>query len=281
MIPTTFYSINPSSTKYPKTNNLSFGSTNYRYLYKNKKPMECYTSILRRGIDWNKLGEIFNKNFKNTPKVNIIVGACSDGSEPLSVIMALKETLSTKACKKFTPIRAFDFCEDLIMNAKRGLIHLTETDILKINLFTKSNTEYFKPNAMNCILDINSNGSSSKTYQATDQLIKDINYEQNDIFKVLKAHNDNSNTVLFFRNALIHLGDSAAQKFATLAGEKLKSGSLVIIGETDRTTTQIEKYLNEQNFKEISPNIFRKSSPSLREKLQTAFKIFTMKSKNT
>ena len=252
--------IKRNSSQNHNGSNVNFGSTHFSYVYKNGKRMECYTNFFRVDLHWEKLGQIFADTFKHKQKVQIINGACSDGSETVSLVMALKESLPKKLWNKFLPIKAFDFCEDLIINAKRGEFEVDDSDIGKINKYIINKYKYlketFKPEQ-----DFYLKPFGTTTIRAKNEVLSAINFEQNDVFKVLEELQDDSNTIFMFRNALIHLGDDAAKKFATLAGKKLKSGSLLIIGNTDKSTTQIHDYLAGQNFKEIAKNIYKKCDP--------------------
>ena len=84
--------------------------------------MHCYTNFFRGDLPWGDLGKIFHETFEKKPKVNIINSACSDGSESFSIVMALKEAFPRHLWDKFLPIKAFDFNQDLIINAKRGVV---------------------------------------------------------------------------------------------------------------------------------------------------------------
>lgn len=259
---------NYNSKPQPKRD-VHFGSTHFSYLYKNSKRMNCYTNFFRVDLPWEKLGKIFADTFKHKPKVQIINGACSDGSESVSLVMALKESLPEKLWNKFLPIRAFDFCEDLIINAKRGEFEIDDVDIGKINKYIKNKETYLK-DTYNPAQEFYIKHPAIRIIQAKQEVLSSIKFEQNDVFKVLEELQDDSNTIFMFRNALIHLGDQDAQKFAKLAGKKLKSGSLLIIGNTDKSATKIQKYLAEQNFKEIAKNIYQKCNPPSTKK--TIFK---------
>lgn len=263
MIPAVSCHQNIQTYKPQKQNqNISFGSTNMSYLYKNNKRMHCYTNFFRADLPWKDLGKIFHETFEKKPKVNIINGACSDGSESFSIVMALQEAFPRDMWNKFLPIKAFDFSHDLIINAKRGVVDVDEADIDKLNKLIPNYQKHFRPTFIDPAQQFYIEEQPLKKLQASNELLKNIHFEQNDVFKLLETLEDNGNTAFFFRNALIHLGDDAAKKFATLAGEKLKKGSLVIIGSTDVSTTNIKKYLNDNHFREIAKNIYKKFEPN-------------------
>ena len=237
--------------------NTSFGSTKFVYKYANNKTMKCFSNVFRLDLNWEDLIKFLAKNFKNKKTINVINGACSDGSESFSLVMALKEFLPEKDYRKFLPIKAFDFNEDIIKKAKSGFLDISDTDKAKINKYITDKSTYFDEN-----IDSFINSDEYQKLKLKKELTNCVDFEVNDIFKVLENLTDDSNTILLFRNALIHLGDDNAKKFASLASEKLKPNSIVIIGNTDVASTKIKQYMTEEGFTEVIKNVYRKNNPS-------------------
>ena len=102
-----------------------------------------------------------------------------------------------------------------------------------------------------------------ETYKVHPKIKKHINFEEKDVFDVLESLEDDSNTILFFRNALGHLSDTTARCFAEEASKKLKKGSLLVIGDYDKKWTFIEKHLHENGFTEIMNNVWQKDSKAV------------------
>ena len=68
---------------------------------------------------WDSLVQYIGQKYANTPKVNVYNYACSDGSEPLSLLASLMTNFSENFCKKFGIIQARDYDKEAIKNAKK------------------------------------------------------------------------------------------------------------------------------------------------------------------
>ena len=262
------------STIYPqKSSNVAFGTTRRGYIYNNEKYVNCYTTFFRNDLNWKKFVKYADSNFKNKSQVNVINGACSDGTESYSLAIALKENLSEKSSEKFLPIKAFDYDKEVIKVARSGLILMSDAEMGIVKLATPNDYIYFEDTDE--VLDIADDCTAhlKLTKRVSEDLRKDIIFEQKDMFEVLENLEDDSNSIVLFRNAIGHLGDAYANKFATLASKKLKSGSLVVIGNFDHLDTRIVYYLRENNFTEVMPNVFRKNeeNTSFIEKIKRFF----------
>ena len=258
----------------PKTPNIAFGSTQRGYMMDDKKGISCYTVFFRGDLSWKNFAKYADSNFKHKKKVNVINGACSDGTESYSLAIAIRENLSLKRQDKFLPIHAYDYDKEIIKAANSGLILMSGSDLISIKLNIPNEYKYFEETDE--VLDINGDNTAHFKYtkKVKDNLRKDVIFEQKDIFDVLENLEDDSNSIVMFRNAIGHLGDEFAFNFAKLASEKLKSGSLVVIGGLDRSKTDIVEYLEERGFTEVMSNVFRKNEEktSFIEKIKNFFK---------
>lgn len=242
----------------------SFG-TNCRSYYKMTNPkdpyayscMETTTCMFRNDISWRALVKFITNHFQKAEKVQVLNPACSDGSEAYSFIMLLKEQTKTDA-NKFFPIYACDVDNEILKAAKSGLIQTTFNDRIKIKEHTKKYSKYL--NTTEEQLNIQNDGilKDSKTLKVTDELKNAVTFKVNDLFNMLKAHKDNSNTFLMCRNVLGHLEDDKVKKFAKLASEKLNTKSVLAIGDFDREHSNIEEYLKENRFQKVLKNIYIK-----------------------
>ena len=57
------------------------------------KQVSCYTQFFRPDIKWDSFSSYLKERYHGVRMVNVINAACSDGSEPYSIIMALKKNL--------------------------------------------------------------------------------------------------------------------------------------------------------------------------------------------
>lgn len=242
---------------------VNFTSNARVYKLPSGQQIKCYTSFFRGDLSWDRFTDFLIKNFKHKDKVNVLNSACSDGSEAYSLIMAFKEKFSPSQYEKFFPIKASDYDEEIVRAAKSGLILVQCNQIPKIDLYVSSHSDYFERSFdKTLVIKDDKTVNLLKTLKVKDTLLNDVEFEQIGVFNLLKKLDDKSNTVLMFRNALGHLKDDAAKKFAKLVGEKLQPGSVVVIGSFDKNCTNIDKYLKEAGFTEVLQNVFRKNNPN-------------------
>ena len=215
-----------------------------------------------------------DNHFKDKAKVNVIFAACSDGSETYSFIIGARENFKKSDFNKFLPINCYDIDREIIRAADSGYILLNMEDRFELKKQTKNITKYLQKEPYEVLKIQNNNlytetGPNSidtyklETYKVHPKIKKHINFEEKDVFDVLESLEDDSNTILFFRNALGHLSDTTARCFAEEASKKLKKGSLLVIGDYDKKWTFIEKHLHENGFTEIMNNVWQKDSKAV------------------
>ncbi len=240
----------------------AFGSNYRSYRLPLGRFVSCFSCAFRNDISWSFFVEYINKNFKGKNKVNVINAACSDGSEAYSLLITMKEKLKPNQVQKFLPIQALDCDKEILKVAKSGFLSVSDADLYKIKSNTKRESEYIGIVDNNKIVEIKGDETQSlrKMVKINKSLRENVIFQQEDVFKVLNNLEDDSNTILMFRNALGHLGDGKAKKFASLAAQKLKEGSLVVIGNFDIDNTNIHQFLKEKGFTQVLQNVYRKGS---------------------
>ncbi len=240
-------------------NNFAFGTTG-RY-YKNSNGDEFGTNswLFREDLDWKQLAEYENKNFRNKTKVNIVQFASSDGSEAYTKIISLLENLPENDTEKFFPIKAYDIDEEVVNAARSGFINTCLSDRIKLQMNSDNYEKYFTPS--NKTLDIKDDIKLQrpKTFKAGDILTKRVSFERADMYNILSSLNDRSDTILMCRNVLGYFENEKVEKFVKIVSNKLKQGSLFIIGEHDTINSFIDKYLKENKFLKILKNVYRKT----------------------
>ena len=106
----------------------------YNILYRNT------TCLFREDINWNIL---LNQIIKSETPKKIYCYACSDGSEPYSLAMALISKLGYEKAKQYFPIVSRDIDLPMINRAKSGSISINVTDLKKIKKFqNKSDIDF-------------------------------------------------------------------------------------------------------------------------------------------
>lgn len=130
----------------------------------------------------------------------------------------------------------------------------------RINLQINSDdySKYFTDT--NEILNIKNdlNLKSKKTLKATNLLKNKVHFERADMYNILAELNDNSDTILLCRNILGYFEDNKVEKFVKIVSNKLKQGSMFIIGQHDTSNSFIDRYLLENKFMKIFEHVYQK-----------------------
>lgn len=194
------------------------------------KDVSCYTQFFRTDMQWNMFSFYLKNRYQNVDKVNVIDAACSDGSEPYTIVMMLEKNLDKEA-EKFFPIKAFDYNETLIKNAKRGLINFGMIDDALFIYHGIEPNDYFKP--VNNPL-YSRNTTEFTLYQAKDNLADKVQFRLGEILNVLSKMDDKTpNTVLFCRNMVPYLSFKEQNALFDLISKKLGQNSTVVFGAYD------------------------------------------------
>lgn len=246
-------------------NNLSFGSTNRRYIAKDGEEYGCNSWLFRGDMDWDRLAKYQISHFKDKEKVNTIMFAASDGSEAYTDIISLHESpQKNKGIKKFFPIQAYDIDEEILKAANSGYINTNLNDRVMIQMNTFDYNKYFDFSKTDKKLNIPNDyrvPCDARTLEATkakEILTKNVKFNFGDMFKKILEINDNSNTMLFCRNILGYFEDNKIEEFIKLAQQKLKTESLFAIGNHDSVLFNIKECMEEHGFKEVFKNLFKR-----------------------
>lgn len=212
------------------------------------------TYALREDLYWDNLARQMNVTFRNKEKVNVFSLACSDGSEPYSLAIALVEELGMLKTKpdKFFPILASDKRAELIEKNKKGLWNLKKGDLRRFEGYGYYPFSYVEESKEKLKLLNDQIGDETVTYKVKNKLREKVKFSRATIQDRLNMIDDDSNTVILCRNVLPYLNDERKVfEVAELASKKLKEGSLFVIGFYD-CQTGIEEYLSKLGFKCIS-----------------------------
>lgn len=257
-----FYTYN-----YNTPNKVSFSSNARTYITKKEEYIGTMTFLFRDDLDWAKLANCAIQNFKNKPKVNVVQFASSDGSEAYSFIISMLEE-SPQFAKKFLPLQAYDIDPEVVRAAKSGYINLTKTDIDNLEIYTNGNNKYFTKTGTKLIIDNdyifesgpnNTGDFAYKTYKVSEELTKNVQFNNKDMYKVLDELEDNFDTILMCRNILGYFDITRARYFIDIVAQKLKPGSLFVIGGFDCDAHKtLDQYIESKNFVEILPYIYQK-----------------------
>ena len=214
------------------------------------KQVSCYTQFFRPDIKWDSFSSYLKERYHGVRKVNVINAACSDGSEPYSIVMALKKNLEDDALK-FFPIDAFDYNERIIAGAKRGLVNFSLMDYAYFIHQGINHEDYFEP-VKNPLY---SNSIEYTLYQAKDNLRENVNFRLGEILNVLSKMDDKTpNTVLLCRNMIPYLSFKERNALFDLISKKLGKNSTVVFGayDYDKTGSFINHKMITSGFKQAN-----------------------------
>ena len=244
--------------------NYSFGTSSRSYISHNDRKVMTTTYIFREDFEWLEFSDYIVRHFKNKDKVNFIQFASSDGSEAYTQIISLLE--KHQNTDKFFPIQAYDIDNASVKAARSGLINVHRSDK---NAFKEHDIffeKYFHSTDRMLIFPGDSFSPKFKsddpfyvrTHQVADDLTNRVNFYQRDMFDVLRNLEDDSNTVLMCRNVLGHLSREKVNEFVDLASEKLKKGSLLVIGSYDGLNSHNDKYIQSKGFIPVMKDVYRR-----------------------
>ncbi len=220
------------------------------------------TGFYRDPDFWLDLAEFLEKKLKNIPKMNIYSYGCSDGSDPLSLVMTLLAHNRNSVLEKFSPIIAKDIDSLAIARAKAGLYEIVAPEKETIDRYTCGKFNNF-----------------FREYNGKSQLVPEANFEINpEAIRHIKYHEANvlddyktiepNNSIVLLRNMLPYLtpnygegyyrgGDwSVQKKFLNDLYNHLGENSYIAVGGYDRheMRRELEKALRKAGFEPT--NIF-------------------------
>ena len=230
----------------PAYNNLNFKSFRHEILNKSGRVINRGdTCLFRCDLDFDYLINYLEFKYCDTPKVNIIAHACSDGEEVYSLISKMIDSLGEKASKKYLPIEAKDIVKDHIDIAKKGryTIESYERGAISYYLGDKFNDYFYY---------INKN-----RVKISPLLKKNVNFNKGNILEDCKTI-DFDNTVLLARNFWHYLDKNNIYKLAHTLSQRMNKSSALVIGDYDKEYN-IDKILRNYDFYETQvKNVFEK-----------------------
>ena len=230
----------PITTHYNQRKSPNFCSSS-RIVYKKQggATYSNWTHFLRPDFSWKPFINLVKEKYKNVPKVNIINHACSDGSEPWTLAMLLKEMFG-ESSKKFFPIRAYDFDQDIIHDAKETPCAVKREDLYRlISEIPNWHTKYFK--------------IIPKKYFDEDLKIRPNEEMERDVIFECKNVNTDfetpkpKNTIVMARNFWAYMKLEEQDKLAERMSKTLDDTCLVAIGALEKTYA-VDKILEKHGF---------------------------------
>ncbi len=228
---------------------------------------EIYTSgsteFFRFDIDWNKFSEYLEERFKNFDKVNTFDYACSDGSEAYSLSMMMQHKFKNKA-KKFFPIYAKDLDEDRILknieNQKTGTIN-HQIGVKQIANTIDIDAQTLKKEYVTVAPRLVS--KPEKIYSLKEKVTEPVQFSAANILEDIENIDSNTPSIIICRNMWPYVDSCEYPDFANTLYERLKEGSIVVLGAFDcffdkiycNNSEKISKALSDAGFTPAKTNI--------------------------
>lgn len=214
------------------------------------------TAICRNDIYFPDVVDFLDNKYKNVPKVNVIMHACSDGEEAYSFLSVLLLQLGEKAAK-FLPLSARDIDLNHLKLAKKGVYNITNSEYKIADESLNGNFYmFFEP--MPSLGSKDPRLKYTRTVKVEHSLKSLVKFKQADIIEDVKRM-DLKNTVLFARNFWPYLPTNRLLELADLLSEKADNSFTLIIGDYDRAIVDL---LRDNGFVEVAENIFEKPKNS-------------------
>ena len=178
------------------------------------------TCMFREDMDWDVLTDSLIKDGK--PK-KIYCYACSDGSEPLSIALALISKLGFDKFKRDFSVIAKDADEKTLQMAKNGLVTLNRRDLKRISPYAKPSDyfeyQYYQP-------------FQKGVFKIKKDLADCITFKTGDILTDADSL-DYNNSVIFFRNVWLYLPEELQKKLVDIFSVKFTDSTKLVTGCLD------------------------------------------------
>ena len=195
--------------------------------------------ILRSDLPWKELAEKILTKFKDVDKVSTIIYACSDGREPMSLLIALDSIIGEKELDKFCPIIARDYDSFVINQARANFYDISEEERGRINLISSNKfDEYFTPVS-----------KIKNRYKAKKKLTDRIIYEVGDFTKEYSAL-PKENIILGTRNCWPYFSMTNQYSLPQKVCNHFDKNAILLLGDFD-FTTQFKNDFTENGFQQL------------------------------
>lgn len=204
------------------------------------------TQFFRDDIDWNIFSEYLKERFKDYNKVNTYDYACSEGCEAYSLSMLLQHKFKDDA-EKFFPIYARDIDENTIAknieNQKTGKIDRrlgVKQIAAEIDISASKVKEDF-------ITIKQMPGSQPEIAAALKKAVtKPVIFQEANILDDIENIDSENPSIVMCRNMWPYVETEEYPGFASSLYERLKEGSIVVLGAFDCFFDKIESHDSEK-----------------------------------
>ena len=245
-------SIKPNNINFTSTRRTVYKSPNgeiysrpwYNPYINNNKDTSLNTKIVsanntyffRADIPWYYLAGYLEQQYP-TGKVNIYSLACSDGSEPYSIVIDLIAKLGEQKANRFFPIKASDVDSEIIKEAKSGKIYASKEDIERIDKTAKEIGgigRFFDVVPLEDEIESMQN-DEKLTYvlYPKEILTKNVIFECKDVKDALAEISESENNFILARNFWKYLSAEKCANSTFLLRKNLGENGRFMLGEYD------------------------------------------------
>ena len=217
------------------------------------KGVRTTSNLFRNDLDWDYLMKQILLSFMDKKAINIYSLGCSDGSEPYSYALYIKDRMPEQIHKKFAPIIACDIDSEMIKIAKSGKINLSCDDFLNMRKYLNNVSKYFKeidkPIKIRNNIIVDESG-----YEIAPQIKNMVKFKKSDILTELDKINDEGNSVINIRNVFPYLSENYINKILETLSAKTKPGSIFVFGNFDNRIPNFKNKLADLGFSSFDTN---------------------------
>lgn len=187
------------------------------------------TSMFRLDLDWNRFAKYVNQRFKDYDRVNTYAYACSDGSEAYTISMLFQE--KTENPEKFFPIKAKDINADVIkknIENQKGARTTKLGDYIASKYVLGLNGEKAAK-----YIDTEFDKNDRERAFLTKKTVAPVEFSEANILEDIENIDRNNPSIVTCLNMWPYVDPKEYEEFANKLYDRLKSGSVVVIGEYD------------------------------------------------
>ena len=207
------------------------------------------TNMFREDMNWIDLLKYALFKFMDTDKINTYSLGASDGSEAYTFATLLMHRLSEKMYNKFFPIIAVDIDDQMINAANSRKINIHDFEFASVNRNYHINLhDYFINKKKSIQIDNDDADWTEKgkfhSYEPIDELKRAVKFKKSDVLTEINKMEDKGTSLIFCRNIFPYMSTGYRNDVISAAENKLKRGSLFILGDYDHTieiTPALEK----------------------------------------
>lgn len=194
------------------------------------------TRMYRQDICWQDFADFLEDYFHGQNQVKVYSFACSDGSEPYSLVTALKSRTSNP--NKFFPVMASDYDSEIIKQAKKGRYELSASEFDSMRKVTNNSWgNYFN------LID-------SRTIEPNGKTKSCVQFKTEDIMDGLDSLQKGPK-VIMARNFWPYLKGGDKEAVIKKLKEKMDKDSILVIGAFDQDEIKFDRELISRGFKEV------------------------------